>query len=227
MWLAEWRAHVVLSAVTADALPGRSDSGAGKRHVAARAAGGASAAPGVGQIRLLRPGPATESGARTGWARPVYVAVLAERGAGLWLVAPFSRFVSPAVPGEWLTGLRPIPLKALCLWNAREFDAAAAGSSWVSGTLPQAKVADALDVWRSVNGAGPMRRVSEGRVGPPLLHPLDPRHAYLQEESELLDLLVGCLPTGLTSGRRSMYDLPQSGYCKAAEEHGSYGEGKK
>jgi hypothetical protein len=59
-----------------------------------------------------------------------------------------------------------------------------------------------------------------------LLHPLDPRHAYLQEESELLDLHLGVRPAGRTSDRRFVYGLTQSGHSKAAEERGVYGEGK-
>lgn len=175
----------------------------------------------AGQIRLL-PRPGLGAGCGLGGLRPVYVVILEDRGNGIWLVAPFSGFASPAVPGEWLTGLRQVPLKVLSLWNARAVDAAAVARGWSCGSFPSGKVADALDVWRHATRGAPLEIVSANRIGPPLRHPLDPRHAYMQEESELLDVHLGAESAG-SAGGLPIYEVAAPQYLRAAEERGKYG----
>ena len=122
--------------------------------------------------------------------RPFYVLILEEQVSGAVLAAPFSRFPVPSEPGEWQTGLRAGPLRVLCLWNTRVFPRFLVEAGYQSGQLSQQKLAQAFEVYRILYEEGSFRSVSHRAVGPPLRHPLDPRHAYKHEESEALDAIL-------------------------------------
>ncbi|HMO05318.1 MAG TPA: hypothetical protein PKC67_15485 [Kiritimatiellia bacterium] len=138
---------------------------------------GAQSAPRPGGIHLARPsGPA--------WG-PVYVLVLEIAESGV-LVVPFGRYATPAVPGEWHSGIDAAPLRVLCGWNSR----AVAAARLLPGAVKRVGV-KALAEHRllcEAVGAGvpPAAHLAE-RLGPPLVHPADPRYAYLDEERERLD----------------------------------------
>lgn len=127
-----------------------------------------------GDIVLLRP-------ATKGAWSPVYVALVKGHSDGRWLCVPFSRYATPAVPGEWQTPFASTPLRVLCFWNARRI----AQSSFIPGAVKKCT----LDQWNeirriyehTVRGAA----ADEGlvkRLGPPIVHPADPRYEYLDEE---------------------------------------------
>jgi hypothetical protein len=227
LWLEEWQIYKALAAVGSGdwtAMAPRSDAalvtgGEWRRGSKERAKGQQRR---TGQIRLLCP-------CRIGLAhiRPVYAVLLRKQNGPAWLVAPFSRFVNPAVPGEWGTGIRAAPLRVLCLWNARVVADETMESAWLSGKMTDAQVANALDLWRHLVEAKPMEQVLARRTGPPLKHPLDPRHEYLQEERELLDEHVGFAFAQEPQGSTLVYEVPQSALRKAAEERGKYGKEKK
>lgn len=143
------------------------------------------------EIRLLSPRltPLTRS-------RPVHVLVLEVQATGHGLVAPFSRFVTPALPGE-LTVETGIPaLRVVCAWNRCRVSAAVLRASWTVSTLPSTSVTDCRElgmVPHGISAPAPWRE----RVGPPLTHPLDPRHRYIDAETALrrsLELLSDSAP---------------------------------
>jgi hypothetical protein len=132
----------------------------------------------AGQIRLLPP--VTPQTA----ARPVYVAVLAQAGGGVWQVAPFGRFATPALPGELALRRRALHLRVLCLWNVSALPDALLRAAWQAGRLSAPEQRGAASVQAALRGT-PLPGMLARRVGPPLVHPLDPRHAYLDEERAL------------------------------------------
>jgi hypothetical protein len=136
--------------------------------------------PREGQIRLMHPfNPSTR-------ARPVYVAVLAAMGRGMWRVAPYGRFAEPAFPGEWRTR-RKIPcLRVICLWNARALNGKALRRSWVVHGMTRAEQRDACACYGGVSLPAPRAT----RTGPPLIHPFDPRHRYREEEAGVMTELA-------------------------------------
>jgi len=221
LWLAEWRASRAIAAVplvdwpAAAGSPSANASGLGKG-----AAFGAEQAPDVGQVRLLWPGCMDME--RT---RPVYVAVFRQTGGTSWMVVPFSRFANPAIPGELRTRLRVLPLRVLCVWNARDMTQEALARTWLCRRIAAALVTGGLTVWRHVSEGAALDRDLIPRVGPPLEHPLDPRHAYIQEERELLDVHIGFERPEAVPQSEAFYAIPEPELRKAAERRGEYGRG--
>lgn len=141
----------------------------------------------AGDIVLLPPETATTR------RRPVYVGLVGElepadeengapgvEGAS-WLVIPFGRLPLPAVPGELVTRRQAASLRVLCVWNCALAAAARLARGWLVGRL----TARELDLARRVRDLAPDSvppAALARRVGPPLIHPLDPRHVYLDEE---------------------------------------------
>jgi hypothetical protein len=134
----------------------------------------------AGQIRLLYP----HAGATR--MRLLYVAILEVNSARL-LVAPFGKFTEPAMPGEWLTGRSEPGLRVLGLWNARSLPLSIIPDSWLVELLPESTVADARAVWESHHTGITLPAELEKRVGPPIVHPLDPRREYLEQEKIFMD----------------------------------------
>ena len=160
LWMDEWRLDHALAA--ADGPHGGDECGAGlSPHPFADGLR-------VGDILLLKP--VTPLTAR----RPTYVVVVAPADdAGWWRVAPFSRLSTPATPEEVETGLKAHPLRVLCLWNGHAVPARRLTAwAWRVGRITKAALA-------RIGAAG------DGRRGPRLVHPLDPRHTYLDEERAL------------------------------------------
>ena len=172
--------------------------------------------PRIGQIRLLHPG-------STAARRPVYVAILAHQAPHSFLAAPYGRFSEPATPGELLTGRTSAALRVLCVWNVRSLAADILARSWAVDEMPSDELDDARLVLKSLESGKPPDRLAR-RVGPPLAHPADPRHAYEDEEAEwAADFETGTLHGLSQSGMT--YDFParnQSELPKAAEPGEEY-----
>lgn len=132
----------------------------------------------AGDIVLLPPDAEATRG------RPMYVALVRSERPGLWLAVPFGRFAEPALPGEWATGRRAPTLRVLCLWNHGLLEEARLRHGWRVGRLTGRErcAADRLLALRP--GEAPPFRLAS-RIGPPLAHPLDPRHDYVEEERVL------------------------------------------
>lgn len=169
-WLEAWRLDQTLAAVD-DAMPDTQDARTAVSCPVAKTMAGEryretpTAPPRTGDILLLKP--LTPLTAR----RPVYVLVLGLGEArGTRRVAPFARFDVPATPEEVITGLPPPPLRVLALWNQR--------------VVPMVRLAALAWSVRRLSRAQRLAALAsdDRRRGPPLVHPLDPRHAYLDEE---------------------------------------------
>ena len=175
--------------------------------------------PAVGEVWLLAPlnvGDCAE--------RPLFGLVV-EMNAGrevVWI--PFSRFRHPAVPGEWSTGLRARPLQVLCVWNAQVLQVGILLAGWRAGRVGARVVTGArmIRAWLGKGGAVPPHGIGKA-LGPPLRHPLDPRHGYLEEESRLVH--AGTRPVGLAvhESNRVEYPGPDPALARAAESRITYG----
>jgi hypothetical protein len=136
-------------------------------------------------VRLLHPSVAGAA------RRPVYVAVLSRATPFLYLAIPYSRFATPAVPGEMEASRAARPLRVWCAWNARLLHAAALASGWVADRLTVAECRAGLAAVAVASGERAAEAL-EAAAGPPLSHPADPRHIYLRQESALMDAVVAC-----------------------------------
>lgn len=189
-----------------------------------RTGAGGESGPEVGQIRLMRPiAQAVES--------PLYVVVLDHVVSGDWRVAPFSRFSEPAVPGEWMTGLDARPLRVLCLWNARTVSAERLAQSWIVESMSEDKRVKALSIRDLLDSGEAFPEALQRETGPPLRHPLDPRHDYIDEETDHLDRYFGTEPAAAGSAGPSTIIYPVRSdsrpFLKAAEDHEPYGEDER
>ncbi len=139
----------------------------------------------LAQVRLVRPGLA--SAARD---RLLYLLVLGRPARGVWLAAPFGRYTTSALPGEIERPGAPPALRVVCLWNTRRLP---------DGWLRRCTFATALSSAEQRTLAAALRLLKRGAppspalrpfAGPPLRHPLDPRHDYLEEEREAMESLA-------------------------------------
>jgi len=153
----------------------------------------------TGHVRLLYPRN------RATWSVPVYIALLGEAGPDSFLAAPFGRFAEPATPSELLTQRSVPPLRVLCLWNARTISRRRADQSWLTAELSPEEIADAITVHESGRGGAPRPSLAQ-RVGPPLMHPDDPRHVYLRRERLRFD--CACREEGVAYPLPDATDLP-------------------
>ena len=169
-WLAEWELDQTLSFATEEPLlmPEKPS------HGTALSIGQTGESLAEGDIVLLPPyGPFTTM-------RPVYVALVAQLENDRWEVVPFSRYSVPATEREWSTGRDAEPLKVLCPWNRGQLDTATLLAGWKAEHLT-----DKEEKWLRESLNGMADKALQERCGPPLVHPLDPRHDYLEEERAL------------------------------------------
>jgi len=142
---------------------------------------GGEAPPVAGQIRLWPGGDARD---------PPCYGLLLPSGYGEWWVLPFSRFAHPASPDEWRLRDDP-PARVLQGWNRRRIATARAAASWPAGQVP----GDGLFLPHAFlhgleSGGAPPPALRAG-LGPPLRHPLDPRHEYRDLEWERVGRALG------------------------------------
>ncbi|MEI7436162.1 MAG: hypothetical protein WCL16_05080 [bacterium] len=139
----------------------------------------------LAQVRLVRSGLAAAARDRL-----LYLVVLGRPVRGVWMAAPFGRYTTAAVPGEIERPAAPVPLRVVCLWNSRRLP-----DKW----LRQCIFATALSAEEHRMLAAALLAIKRGRplppplrphAGPPLIHPLDPRHNYLDEERETMESLL-------------------------------------
>jgi len=130
----------------------------------------------VGQVRLLSPELTPDTD------RPVFVAVFGDWDEGEVLMAPFSPFSVPATAGEWLTGRTTPVLRVLEIWNARSVPDAALEKSWLVDDFADAECKTAWHIFEHEALGKALAVDLEQQVGPPLVHPDDPRRQYLDEE---------------------------------------------
>jgi hypothetical protein len=137
--------------------------------------------PAVGQIRLWPGG---------GPLDPPCLGFLLPAGYGTWWVLPFSRYAHPASPDEWRLRDEP-PVRVLQGWNRRRVGTALAAASWLAGRISGEALFLATVFLQAIGDGGPMPPVLRSMIGPPLRHPLDPRHDYREQEWERVGHALG------------------------------------
>lgn len=243
-WLAEWRLEQTLA---------HADMSTGDDTVSARPSSarewplpaGSGAAPAAGQIRLMIPDFAPIC------RRPAYILITESLPSDEWLIAPFGILTSPAIPGEWRTGLRALPVRVLCVWNTRRVTRERLQRSWHVRNVDDRRLALArrltADIFswpasirnRIMVNEG-VRPVPANVLGPPLVHPLDPRRQYLTAESERMDALGPSPATvcgnvcwrgqpmpGAESEGLYYENLSESPLLKAAESRAGYSKSRR
>lgn len=168
--------------------------------------------PAAGDILLLPP---VAHAPPLAIERPVYVWVASlDESTQNRLIVPFSRFDIPATEKEWETSLTPQPCKVLCFWNARKIDATALAQAWLALHMPEDTHCECLAAFQHNTSQEACHR-----FGPPLVHPLDPRHTYIQEETILLDELTKPLQHGAAGHNEIYYEIKENNsmYLRAAE----------
>lgn len=208
--LAEWMAEYQLDHQLREAVPQASGTSA-----CPNAYGPNLPAPAAGQIRLLAP----TTGSLPAVERPVYVLLMPAETTDAIRLIPFSRYPIPATPQEWRTGFSQQPLRVLCLWNQNVRECARLPASWfVKIITPKQQT----DVARALQMSVDLQVYPSRRFGPPLLHPFDPRHVYLQEERMLVDDL--CMRSDETTPAILQYPVTETNtpYRRAAEPSAAY-----
>ncbi len=134
----------------------------------------------AGDIRILRSRLIGETDL------PVYVAVISEWEDGDWLIAPYGEFSEPATTGELLTGREDFGLRVLCLWNAHTISSEDLMFSFFEDSMTDEERKDSWEVFRGVSTGDDLPEHLSKRIGPPIVHPKDPRIAYQEECKEMM-----------------------------------------
>jgi hypothetical protein len=131
--------------------------------------------------------PATSGGAMG----PVYVCVAASVGNELFRIVPYGRFAEPALQDEFRTRRSEPFLRVLQLGRAADVPARHLACGWLITSLSPVQLGE---VKAALDMAGRERRANQRhslRTGPPLWSILDPRHDYIEEETDRLRFLRG------------------------------------
>jgi hypothetical protein len=135
-----------------------------------------------GQIRQLNPE------LNPTWGRSVIVLILrVDDKEAKALAVPFGEFTEPAFEGELATGLRDQSMAVLCVWNASWVRFDKLSRSWWLTDAFDDQLHDAAALYDARARREPVPAALQARTGPPILHPLDPRHDYLDAEAGLLE----------------------------------------
>lgn len=135
-----------------------------------------------GQIRQLNPD------LKPGWSRTLIVLVLSvDEATQQALVAPFGQFAQPAFDGELATDLQDESLAVLCVWNATYVPLSSLWRSWWLMDAFDDLLQGARLLHAARNRQEPVPEALQDRIGLPIIHPLDPRHDYLDLEAGLLE----------------------------------------
>jgi hypothetical protein len=193
-WLNEWRLDQRLKSAPPEAAGGDEAPGLPPSAQRTDAVGQSGARmprsvaeepfPAPGQVRLLHPDvlPGSED--------PVYVAVLAEWEQGLLLASPFSPCSSPASSGELAYPGHEDPLKVLELWNTTTALPFQLAESWLVTELTARERDDAWKAFAHIATGAPLPKRLQDRVGPPIVHALDPRIEFQTRQAALMAPLV-------------------------------------
>ena len=210
-WLREWAVFRSLGDAPADAAARTPPAGPPGADAAAvvRRVRPPDAAVEPGQVRLLHP--------RHSPDEPRYAAALEMHADGYVTLVPFGLFAEPALPGEVRLD-RPVPLRVLCAWNAVRVPLRVVAAGWMIDRLGAAERAVLRQVRTAPADGTPLPAEIAARTGPPLAHPLDPRHDYLAMETDTWTELAAT-PPGI------VYPLREdSAWPKAAEDREPYGD---
>lgn len=133
-----------------------------------------------GQVLHLPPECHAEVG-RTVFALVTHV----DSGHGTARVIPFGPVETPALPSELSTGIGDQALRVLCLWNAAELPLRMLERSWLVSECDAALLSDVEALQAGLEQKKEVPANLRDRVGPPLIHPDDPRHEFIYMEEQL------------------------------------------
>lgn len=119
-----------------------------------------------------------------------YVAVLEEWEKGMWLIAPFSHYATPATPGEMSTGIDMRGLRVLQAWNGRTVQDDILKKSFLFDRLSDKVRADALALFRHEMGGVDLPTSFSAQRGVPIVNEADPRREYIAESIDRLQPLA-------------------------------------
>lgn len=137
--------------------------------------------PAEGQIRLW---PAIQL------EHPPMYGLLMRAGYGRWRVLPFSPLGEPALPAE-LKISDAAPARIVQGWNARELSCSRVVQSWFVDSLSEEMLFKLNRWWLMLAAGEEITGDVVADVGPSMRHPLDPRHDYLDSESDRADFNLG------------------------------------
>lgn len=182
-WLQEWNLR---NQMLKDGPRKDSDEKSGENLNAASLVNFSDCPMQVGDIRILRSRLIGETDL------PVYVAVISEWEDGDWLIAPYGEFSEPATTGELLTGREDFGLRVLCLWNAHTISSDDLSFSFFEDRMTDDERKDSWEVFRAVSTGDDLPQHLSKRIGPPIVHPKDPRIAYQDECKEMMSPIREC-----------------------------------
>lgn len=217
-WIVEWKIETILGEDEGDHAAGRVT---GERSDLDAVVEAMHSDIAIRQIRLLAPG------LDASYARPLYMAVVDHAGAGRYLCVPFGRFSEPAFPGELKTGREALTLRVLCIWNACFLPESLLERAWSVGELDTDELAGVSDVRAYLEHGQHLPPEIECRVGPPMIHPLDPRRDYRDDELAWMAALLSGPQSALwvrdSTGSDAWVDESDREPLLAAEGRARYG----
>jgi len=110
-----------------------------------------------------------------------YVAVLEMWDDGMWLVAPFSQYTTPATSGEMATGINIQGLNVIQAWNGRTVQSRLLEKSFLFGELDEVVREQALALFRHEFGGVDLPIGFNALRGPAIVMAGDPRRDYVAE----------------------------------------------
>lgn len=113
-----------------------------------------------------------------------YVAVLEQWDEGMWLVAPFSQYSTPATSGEMATGIAVFGLRVLQAWNGRTVQDRLLEKSFLFGQMDESLRGQALALFRHEFAGMDLPVGFPAQRGSAIVVEADPRRDYIAETIE-------------------------------------------
>lgn len=129
----------------------------------------------IGQIRLMKPGGDGD--------QLLFMVVAQKQGEERFACVPFGVLSEPATPNELLSGRAEPVIRVFCLWNTRILMKKDLSSSWIVDQLDERELERLLLALKGYNETGKVPGELRSDAGPTLVHPADPRRAYLAYET--------------------------------------------
>ena len=110
-----------------------------------------------------------------------YIAVLEKQDGGMWLIAPFSQYSTPATSGEMATGIDHFGLRVVQAWNGRAVQDRLLEKSFLFGKMDESLRVQALALFRHEVGGWNLPVGFSVRRGSAVVVDADPRNDYVAE----------------------------------------------
>ena len=110
-----------------------------------------------------------------------YVVVLERWSEGMWLVAPFSQYATPAIPGEMESGINAHGQRVIQAWNGRTIQDRLLEKSFLCGKMEESTREQVMALFRHEFGGTDLPGSFSARRGPSITMAADPRREYVAE----------------------------------------------